>query len=234
MALEFQGHGKNIFRTKLILSMAYLRKAACKSKVVAEKRLNRLAPSSKPGLPQNTQSKRPHSPNSDGALSTPSTSFNLPMVSSAPRSKRRKRISPPSNSPASPSVSFTYPGSNQKAATLPPNTPQPQKKTSDQDSVWLTKRFEMLESGLNKFDQKLSLMKPLHMLLDLSSSSDIANLLQAAYLVETSSVEITQRIECRKQIIIYNFPKRFSLNTAKVILQSNCHLADMHFTLKRP
>ena len=72
-----------------------------------------------------------------------------------------------------------------------------------------------LESRLNEFDQQLSLLKQLHKLLDPSSPSDIANLLQAAYLVETPSPEITQRIECSKQIIIYKLPERFSLNTAK-------------------
>jgi hypothetical protein len=77
-------------------------------------------------------------------------------------------------------------------------------------------------SLVHSLSERVDTLQPLVLLLDPSTHLDLPSLQKAAILINTLTTEIHQRIECRRQVIIYNFPDRFPVERARSIILGAC------------
>lgn len=95
----------------------------------------------------------------------------------------------------------------------------------ERNALHVLREVNDLKDKVTNLEATLSKLTPLIPLLDSNSRTETATLIKAASLINTLSSEITHRIKCNRQIIVFNIPETMPAMRAKDAILDICGLS---------
>ncbi|GAA54560.1 hypothetical protein CLF_103843 [Clonorchis sinensis] len=95
--------------------------------------------------------------------------------------------------------------------------------------------LEILRARMHKMEYEMSLrnIQPIACLLNPGAACEPATLEKVSILIETIAVEICQRTECRRQVLVFNAPDRIPLEHVKTTILTACGMPNTTCTARR-